>query len=288
MKTSEHVSELFEALAKSQGEIQAAKMDSVNPFFKSKYADLNSVWAACRIPLTKNGLSVIQSPEVDIEQQRVILVTRLCHSSGQWVENELSVIPGKSDIQGIGAVITYMRRYALSSMVGISADEDTDGNQDVTPTANGVQARQTKQVNVPQNPEPRPNQMKPNRPWKPEFLIEHLRSAAAHLQKPPSDEIKTKALMSLKAITNDSEDARHDLQYMLFNKKSLTEFTAGECQAIIKWVEVGKIGDEWIPSGNAIIEYQSLMFVESEPAKPAQETMIETPETETAGAFDSE
>ena len=60
MQTSEQINELAAALAKAQGEITGALKDSANPFFKSKYADLASCWDACRGPLSRNGLSVIQ------------------------------------------------------------------------------------------------------------------------------------------------------------------------------------------------------------------------------------
>ena len=63
METSENINEISSALAKAQGKIENATKDSSNPFFKSKYADLTSVWAACRKQLSENGLSVIQSPE---------------------------------------------------------------------------------------------------------------------------------------------------------------------------------------------------------------------------------
>ena len=56
------IGKLVMALAKAQGQIKAAPKDSDNPFFKSKYADLASVWEACREPLAKNGLAVIQRP----------------------------------------------------------------------------------------------------------------------------------------------------------------------------------------------------------------------------------
>ena len=61
---SEQINELGAALAKAQGLIEGAKKDSANPFFKSKYADLASVWEACRKHLSDNGLSVTQCPQV--------------------------------------------------------------------------------------------------------------------------------------------------------------------------------------------------------------------------------
>jgi hypothetical protein len=128
MITSPEIGKLAEALAKAQGAIEGARRDSSNPFFKSKYADLASVWDACRKALSENSLSVIQTTDsaVDIPDS-VIVDTRLCHSSGEWIQGRLVMKPVKADPQGIGSCLTYARRYALSAMVGI-APEDDDGN----------------------------------------------------------------------------------------------------------------------------------------------------------------
>lgn len=120
------INELAEALAKAQGEIQGATKDTDNPFFKSKYADLAAVWDACRSPLSKNGLSVVQQPRAFESQLR--LVTRLMHSSGQWIEDEgFPLLLTKQDMQGLGSATTYARRYGLMAAVGIAPEED-DGN----------------------------------------------------------------------------------------------------------------------------------------------------------------
>jgi hypothetical protein len=128
MITSESIGKLAEALAKAQGAIEGAKKDSANPFFKSKYADLASVWDACRKALSENALSVVQTTDsIGDLSDLVIVNTRLCHSSGEWIEGRLIMKPVKADPQGIGSCLTYARRYALSAMVGI-APEDDDGN----------------------------------------------------------------------------------------------------------------------------------------------------------------
>lgn len=127
METSDNIAELAAALAKAQGVIEGAKKDADNPFFKSKYADLASVWEACRKPLTDNGLSVVQTSEFIGECDKVCIETMLCHSSGQWIRGRLVMKPVKGDPQSVGSCITYARRYSLQSMVGI-APEDDDGN----------------------------------------------------------------------------------------------------------------------------------------------------------------
>lgn len=126
---SEQINELITALSKAQGEIKPAIKSSLNPHFKNKYADLSEVWDACREPLSKNNLAVIQTMLKD-EQGSVCLVTTLAHGSGQWIK---SIYPlackDQSNPQSWGSSITYARRYTLSSIVGIAPDEDDDGNK---------------------------------------------------------------------------------------------------------------------------------------------------------------
>lgn len=123
---SENINELASALSKAQSEMQAAVKDSENPFFKSKYADLGSVWDACRPVLGKNGLCVMQFTE--IVNEKLMMVSMLAHSSGQWIKSYLPLNPAKTDAQGIGSAISYMRRYGLSALIGVVADDaDDDG-----------------------------------------------------------------------------------------------------------------------------------------------------------------
>lgn len=123
---SEQINELATALAKAQSEIQPALKDSINPFFKSKYADLSSVWNACKGALTKNGLAIVQT--MDQREGHLVLLTTLAHASGQWIRSTIPVVSAKQDAQSIGSAITYMRRYSLAAMVGVTTDEDDDGN----------------------------------------------------------------------------------------------------------------------------------------------------------------
>jgi ERF superfamily len=127
MSQSEVINELATALSKAQGEMQAAIKDKVNPFFKSSYADLGSVWDAARPVLSKYGLCIMQTTELAPDRNQVIMVTTLAHTSGQWMKSYLPLNPSKNDSQGMGAAITYLRRYSLSAIVGVVCDEDDDG-----------------------------------------------------------------------------------------------------------------------------------------------------------------
>lgn len=126
------IASLAASLAKAQGELSAASMNADNPFFKSKYADLGSVWDACRGALSANGLAVIQNPSVSEDGNCVSLTTILAHSSGEWISSTVSSYVGSnqklSHAQAIGSIITYLRRYALAAMVGVYTGDDNDGN----------------------------------------------------------------------------------------------------------------------------------------------------------------
>lgn len=126
MKCSENIGNLAAALAKAQGAMKGATRDSSNPYFKSKYADLASVWEACREALTANELAIMQTNK-QTDGLTVVIETTLAHSSGEWMTSDLTMVPTKADPQGIGSCITYARRYALAAMVGV-APEDDDGN----------------------------------------------------------------------------------------------------------------------------------------------------------------
>lgn len=127
MQKSETIGKLSKALTAVQSQLRPALKDSDNPFFKSKYADLNAVWDSSRELLAKNGLAVIQGNSVGLDNT-VIVETILSHESGEWVQSELCLPLAKHDPQGVGSAITYGRRYGLAAIVGIVSDVDDDGN----------------------------------------------------------------------------------------------------------------------------------------------------------------
>lgn len=127
---SESIKELATALVQAQAEMPAAPMNAVNPFLKNKYADLGAVIQTSRPVLAKYGLAVSQT--VYGEAGSVGVNTMLMHKSGEWISNsicmEIGEEKGKSAAQVAGSIITYLRRYSLASILGMYADEDTDGN----------------------------------------------------------------------------------------------------------------------------------------------------------------
>lgn len=119
------LAKLAEALNKAQGTMSGAKKDKKNPFYKSSYADLSSVFDAIREPFAANGLSVTQTMGV-LESGRTLLKTSLLHSSGERIDSEM-LLPDIADPQKLGSAITYYRRYSLMAIAGIPAEDD-DGN----------------------------------------------------------------------------------------------------------------------------------------------------------------
>lgn len=126
--------ELYSALIKAQSELRGALKDSLNPHFKNKYADLSSVWDACRDALHKNGLAVVQLSRIH-ESGAPVLLTRIIHTSGQHIEGEYPLVcKDPNDPQKLGSATTYARRYALAAAIGI-IQEDDDGNASAGHTA---------------------------------------------------------------------------------------------------------------------------------------------------------
>ena len=134
MQTSEQINEIATALVAVQSEIEDAEANAVNPAFGSRYSKLPTVMQAIRPTITKHGIAIIQSPaseQID-GVYHVGLMTRLLHTSGQWIEGEAFAPPEETNkattsIQMFKKAVTMMRRTAALSMVGIAEEEDDDG-----------------------------------------------------------------------------------------------------------------------------------------------------------------
>jgi hypothetical protein len=125
MNKSDSIKELATALNLAQADMSGAKKKAANPFFKSKYADLNAVVDAIRQPFCDNGLSYSQFPL--FRDGLVGVETILMHSSGEWISSELLLPMVKQDPQAAGSALTYARRYSLQAIAGIPSEDD-DGN----------------------------------------------------------------------------------------------------------------------------------------------------------------
>jgi len=125
MNKSDTIKELAIALNKAQAEMSGAKKSAANPFFKSKYANLEEVIACVKEPFADNGLSFMQFPIT--EDDRAGVETIVMHESGEWISGSFMLKPTKLDPQGQGSSFSYAKRYALQSILGIPSEDD-DGN----------------------------------------------------------------------------------------------------------------------------------------------------------------
>lgn len=130
MYQSAEIGELAKALAEAQAVLEPASKNASNPMLRNKYADLASCYEAIRGVLPKHGLSVSQLI-VPSEPNTVCVRTMLMHTSGQWLASECKLEAvgnkGVNAAQAAGSAITYARRYGLSAIVGLVADDDDDG-----------------------------------------------------------------------------------------------------------------------------------------------------------------
>lgn len=141
IRTSEQIGEIAAALAKAQGDVENVAKDKENPHYKSRYATLAGALDEVRPKFAKHGLAILQMP-VNGEGANIGVVSRLTHSSGQWIESALYVAPTKFDAQGAGSAITYLRRYSLMAIAGIAPDDD-DGEAAIGRPQSRAQAKGT-------------------------------------------------------------------------------------------------------------------------------------------------
>jgi len=126
MIKSESIAKLAVALLKAQRKMGVALKDSKNPFFKSKYADLNAVIDASVPVLNDEGIAVLQNVNTDANGSSVQTV--LLHESGEYIESNTPITVAKqNDPQALGSAISYARRYGLQAMSVLKAEDD-DGN----------------------------------------------------------------------------------------------------------------------------------------------------------------
>lgn len=219
---SEQINELMGALAKAQGEMTGAIKDSNNPFFKSKYADLNSVWQACREPLSKNGLAIVQT--VQQRESGDVLYTVLGHSSGQWISSTMAIRlkndnKSANEIQQLGSCLTYLRRYSLAALVGVAPDEDDDGN-----AAQGYQAKPAN------SPAPKTQAQKTIAPERASELREVIKKCSPGFIQFVGDYLKKSGISDLNALP--------EVLFDNLNKQAIDDFA--RFQASKKYEEVGE------------------------------------------------
>lgn len=107
--------------------------------YSFRYATLDKILDLARPVLAAEGLALFQ-PISTNEKGAMVLVTRLLHRSGEWMETSIPLPTPGGDPQAFGSAVTYLRRYAVTALLGIASDEDDDANRaagnhmkDVTP-----------------------------------------------------------------------------------------------------------------------------------------------------------
>lgn len=122
MEKSQTITEIAKALITFQLKVDKISKNAKNPFFKSKYASLSNIQDAITMPLAECGLTYSQMPDGENG-----LTTILIHAeSGEYLQSTYDMLPAKNDPQGRGSAITYQKRYALSAILGLNIDDDSD------------------------------------------------------------------------------------------------------------------------------------------------------------------
>jgi hypothetical protein len=135
VRTSETTADLMKALVGCQAKFpKILKSKTAEVPTKSggrysySYADLADVLEAVRPVLAEHKIAFVQAIDVDDDTGHMLLRTRLAHESGQWIDTHYP-LPTGSSAQEMGSAVTYARRYSLCSLVGITAEDDDDGQQ---------------------------------------------------------------------------------------------------------------------------------------------------------------
>ena len=123
MVMSMSIANIAPALLKAQSKMGNATKDAKNPFFKSKYADLNSVREACTPELNAEGITVLQ-PMIQKDGKSFVR-TLLLHTTGEYIGSDTEIITAKAnDPQAAGSAISYARRYGLQALVSLGSEDD--------------------------------------------------------------------------------------------------------------------------------------------------------------------
>ena len=124
MRTSTSISAIAKALAAASADLRNPAMDATNPGFKSKFISLVGLIDSLRAPLHAHGIIVLQ-PVSSPVAGRVRVTTTLLHSSGEWMSSTADLASGAT-AQSFGTAVSYLRRYTLQAMLGVSGDADAD------------------------------------------------------------------------------------------------------------------------------------------------------------------
>ena len=187
MEKSSSIANIAKALVLFHAKVAKITKDANNPFFKSKYASLSNILEAINQPLQESGLTFSQFPTNGNS-----LTTIIIHAeSGEYMQDSYEMRPVKDDPQGKGSAITYQRRYALASVLGLNIDEDDDAN-----LASGKKQQEPKDTTM-------YNHNKIGTDGKPLIPNESFGKAMVLVKEDPSFYEKTKKKYSLTAFQDE-------------------------------------------------------------------------------------
>jgi hypothetical protein len=139
---SDSIGKISAALAKAQLNMtgKGPKKDNLNPHFKSRYSDIESVLEAARANLAPQEIAISQHPLQGCDGY-VEVLTMLSHSSGEWIRSWCKIRTQKDDPQGFGSALTYALRRTALAVCGMAPEDDDDGNASShPPTPSATQA----------------------------------------------------------------------------------------------------------------------------------------------------
>lgn len=109
------------AFAKAQGEFPCIKKSKIGQ--RHRYEGMQDVIDAVKKQLANNGLSFFQHEKIS-ENGKTILVTKILHASGEWIEGQCFIFPEKETHQAYGSALTYHKRYSAKALLGLSEEDD--------------------------------------------------------------------------------------------------------------------------------------------------------------------
>lgn len=121
MKTSPTITKIATALLAAQREMEAVSKSDDNPYFNSKYADINKFLEVMKPALNNHGVLLLQPTGLDNSVETVLVHAE----SGEFIMTDpLKLVLSKQDMQNVGSCITYARRFSLQSLLGMEAEDD--------------------------------------------------------------------------------------------------------------------------------------------------------------------
>lgn len=144
MEKSTSIKNIAAALLTFQVKVDKIRKDAKNPFFNSSYASLPHIQEAIHDALVETNLVYSQLPDGENGLTTLIMHTE----SGEYLQSTYTMRPVKQDPQGVGSCITYQKRYALVAALGLTIDEDDDGNT----ATHGSKIPESKQNGTPDKP----------------------------------------------------------------------------------------------------------------------------------------